>query len=240
MSPRFETTRWSLIRAAGGASSEQAREALESLFEGYWYPVYGFVRGQGFGEEDARDLVQDYFATMLEKRTLEGLNPEAGRFRSFLLVSARNFLHNERDRRSAEKRGGGKTIESLDALAAEERLAGEPAAAQGIDAEKLFERRWASTVVWRAVERMEFEFEQAGQAERFKLLRGLLTGDEPTLPYADLAQRLDLSEAGVKSLVHRMRKRFGVLLRGEVLQTIDRAEDVDDEIRYLLRVLAEG
>ncbi len=237
MSPKFQTTRWSLIRAAGGGSTDEAREALAGLFEGYWFPVYGFIRSQGFGEEDARDLAQGYFALMLEKRSLDGLRPEAGRFRSFLLVSVRNFLHNERDRRSAEKRGGGRTIESLDALEAESRLAREPA--RSADAETAFERRWATTVVWRTVDRMRAEFEQAGQAERFRLLRGLLTGDEPTLPYAELALRLDLTEAGIKSLVHRMRKRFGVLLRGEVLQTLDRPEDVDDEIRYLLRVMAE-
>lgn len=238
VSPRFQTTRWSVVLAAGEASTEPASEALATLFEGYWFPVYGFIRGQGFGEEDARDLAQSYFARMLEKRSLRGLHPTAGRFRSFLLASLRNFLHNEREWRSAQKRGGGQTIESLDAPAAEARLAREPV--RSAEPEMAFERHWASTVVWRAVERMKEEFENAGQGERFRLLRGQLTGDEPTLPYAELAERLELSEAGVKSIVHRMRKRFGVLLRGEVLQTVDRPGDVEDEIRHLLRVLSEG
>ncbi|ANM32334.1 hypothetical protein ABI59_18045 [Acidobacteria bacterium Mor1] len=224
-----------MVLAAGG-ESEKTRQALSDLIEGYWYPVYGFVRSQGFNQEDANDLVQSYFATMMEKGTLGTLRPEAGRFRSFLLVSVRNFLHNERDWRRAAKRGGNQVIESLDTLAAEARLSDEPA--EAADAEKTFERRWASTVVQRAIESLASEFEAAGQADRFKLLRGLLTGDEPTLPYRELSERMQMSEAGVKSVVHRMRKRFGVVLRGEVLQTVGKPGDVEDEIRYLLRVLA--
>lgn len=238
VSPRFATTRWSLIRAAGGADGDRAREALATLFEGYWFPVYAFIRGQGFSDADAEDLAQDYFATMLEKGGLERLRPEAGRFRSFLLVSIRNFLNNVRDHRRALKRGGGKRVVSLDAPEAEARLRREPVD-RGDDAGRVFERHWAATVVWRTVERLEGEFERAGQAERFRLLRGHLTGDEPGLPYAELAERLSLTEAGVKSLVHRMRKRFGVLLRGEVLHTVGDVKDVDDEMRHLLRILAE-
>ncbi len=235
MSPQFQTTRWSMVLAAGSDGSSTG-QALADLIEGYWYPVYAFVRSQGFNQEDARDLVQSYFATMMEKGTLGTLRPEAGRFRSFLLVSVRNFLHNERDWRRAAKRGGDKLIESLDTLAAEARLSDEPAAPA--DAESAFERRWASTVVQRSIETLEAEFEAAGQGDRFKLLRGLLTGDEPTLPYRELAERMGMSEAGVKSVAHRMRKRFGVVLRGEVSQTVGRPGDVEDEIRYLLRVLA--
>jgi RNA polymerase sigma-70 factor (ECF subfamily) len=236
--PQFKTTRWSLVLAAGGEPGERSREALAELFEGYWYPIYGFVRGQGFGEDDARDLVQSYFTALMDKRGLDGLNPEAGRFRSFVLVSVRNFLSNERDRRNADKRGGGRVVESLDTLVAEQRLAAEPSLPA--DAEQQFERRWAETVVRRAMDRLEREFLEAGQEERFRLVGGALTGAGESLPYGEIAERLGMSEAGVKSLVHRMRKRFGVVLRGEVLQTLDRPDDVEDEIRCLLRVLSDA
>lgn len=231
---RFQTTRWSIVLAAGG-SDERTQQALAHLFEKYWYPVYGFVRGQGYGEEDARDMVQSFFASLLERNDFSGLRPEAGRFRSFLLASMRNFLSHEREHRRALKRGGDKVIESLDTLTAEARLSREPY--QEADAEDAFERRWAATVVQRAVERLESEFEEAEQGERFRMLRGQLTG-EATRPYSELSERLGLTEPGIKSLVRRMRKRFGVLLRGEVLETIDRPDDVDNEIRQLLTALA--
>jgi RNA polymerase sigma-70 factor (ECF subfamily) len=236
--PQFKTTRWSLVLAAGGAPGERSREALAELFEGYWYPIYGFVRGQGLGEDDARDLVQSYFTVLLDKRGLDGLSPEAGRFRSFVLVSVRNFLSNERNRRTADKRGGGRVVESLDTLIAEQRLAGEPS--RPADAERQFERRWAETVVRRAMERLEREFRDAGHEERFRLVGGTLTGTGGSLSYGEIGERLGMSEAGVKSLVHRTRKRFGVLLRGEVIQTLDEPADVEDEIRYLLGVLSDA
>jgi len=236
VSPRFQTTRWSLVLAAGGEPGERSRDALAGLFEGYWYPIYALVRGRGFSEEDAPDLVQAYFTSLLERGRLEGLDPSAGRFRSFVIVSVRNFLANERERLSAKKRGGDQIVESLDTLIAEQRLSREPASPA--DAERAFERRWAETVVRRARERLEREFEDTGYAERYQLLGGLLTGEGTSLPYSEIAERLEMSEAGVKSLVHRMRKRFGVLLRGEVLQTLDRPEDIEDEIRHLLLVLS--
>jgi len=236
VSPRFQTTRWSLVLAAGGEPGERSREALAGLFEGYWYPIYGFARGQGLNEEDAHDLVQAYFTSLLDRRGLRGLNPAAGRFRSFVIVSVRNFLNNERARLATRKRGGDQVVESLDTLVAEERLLREPSSPA--DAERAFERRWAETVVARARERLRREVEDAGHAERYALVGGLLTGEGETLPYTEIAERLEMSEAGVKSLVHRLRKRFGVLLRGEVLQTLDDPDDVEDEIRYLLHVLS--
>jgi RNA polymerase sigma-70 factor (ECF subfamily) len=233
---RFQTTKWSVVIAAGRDDPDESREALSSLCDAYWYPVYGFVRRQGHNEEDARDLTQSYFATLLDKNFLGGLRPEAGRFRSFLLVSIRNFLHNERDRERAAKRGGGQTSLSLDTANAEDRIRLEPAAPDS--PEEQFERRWAMTVVQRTLQRLEREFEEGGQTDRFRMLRGYLIGDAPTLPYDRLARELEMTETAVKSIVRRLRKRFGVLLRAEVTQTLDRREDVDDEIRYLLRVLS--
>jgi len=234
---RFQTTKWSVVIAAGRDNTDASREALSALCSAYWYPIYGFVRSQGHHEEDARDLTQSYFATLLDKSFLEGLKPEAGRFRSFLLVSVRNFLHNERDRERAVKRGGGREPLSLDTADAEQRFHLEPPSPDS-PAER-FERRWAMTVVQRALRRLEHEFEESGQPDRFRLLRGYLIGDAPTLPHDRVARELELTATAVKSMVRRLRKRFGVVLRAEVSQTVDRREDVDDEIRYLLRVLSE-
>ena len=224
--------------AAGRGSDTESRDALAQLIEGYWYPVYGFVRGKGYSEADASDLVQSFFATLLEKRRLDGVRPDIGRFRSFLLVSMRNFLTNEWEARMAEKRGGKVAIETFDTDRAEARLSSEVNQLQ--DVERAFDRRWALTVLQRAVEKLEQEFAKAGQTDRFESLRGLLTGQGPTSPYEELAEKFGMSVAGVKSLVHRMRKRFGVLLRGEVRQTLDPDESVEDEIRYLLSILSEG
>ena len=190
----FQTTRWSLVLAAGGTVDEDSREALSSLFEGYWYPVYAFVRSKGYREEDASDIVQSYFASLIERRDLDKVRPEYGRFRSFLLVSIRNFMANEREARNALKRGGNRVIESLDTLVAEERLSKEPGTPA--DADTAFERRWAMTVVQRARDRMRAEFEAAGQSDRYEALEGLLTGESDAAPYRDLAKRFDLTEAG--------------------------------------------
>jgi len=223
------------VLQAGEDESGASSHALAELCEAYWYPVYGFVRGQGCTEDDARDLTQAYFAALLDKGFLRDLRPEAGRFRSFLLVSIRNFLSNQRDWDRAQKRGGGAHPVSLDIQEAEQRLVGEPSVDSSPD--RSFEVRWALTVVRRSMERLEEEFVAADQGERFTLLRGFLIGDAPTLSYENIAARLELSENAIKSMVRRLRKRFGVLLRAEVAQTIDRREDVDEELRYLLRTL---
>lgn len=216
-------------------AGEASQAALAALCEAYWYPVYGFVRAQGYEEDDARDLTQAYFATLLDKHFLRDLRPELGRFRSFLLVSIRNFLSNQRDWERAQKRGGGVQPMPLDVQQAEERIAAERSADSS--PERSFEIRWARTVVRRSMRRLEQEFEATGQSERFALLRGFLIGDAPTRSYDEIAERLELSENAVKSMVRRLRRRFGVVLRAEVAQTIDRKEDVDEELRYLLRTL---
>ena len=235
MSRRFQTTRWSVVLQAGEDEGGASSDALAELCEAYWYPVYGFVRGQGATEDDARDLTQAYFAALLDKRFLKDVRPELGRFRSFLLVSIRNFLSNQRDWDRAKKRGGGAQPVSLDVQKAERRMAGERSADPSPD--RSFEIRWALTVVRRSMKRLEKEFVAVDQGARFTLLRGFLIGDSPTLSYEDIAERLELSENAVKSMVRRLRKRFGVVLRAEVAQTIDNREDVDEELRYLLRTL---
>lgn len=224
--------------AAGSGGGPASRDALADLCGAYWYPVYGFVRGQGYGEEDARDLTQAYFSTLLEKDVLNGVRPELGRFRSFLLASLRNFLSHERDRERALKRGGSVRPVPIDTDEAERWISFERAGERS--PETSFELRWAKTVVRRSMIRLQREFDEAGQSERFELLRGFLMDDAPTRTHEEIARRLDVSVNGSKSMVLRLRKRFGVLLRAEVAQTVARQEETDEELRHLLRTLEDG
>lgn len=232
MSDPFQTTRWSRVLAAGG-DDEEARDALGWLCETYWLPVYAFARRRGLDAEDARDLTQSYFATLLEKRVLEDVDPHRGRFRAFLLASLKNFLSKERDRRGAQKRGGSQAPLALDD--AEERYG----AARSADAspEQQFEQRWALLVLERAIARLADEFRQANRADRFEVLRGCLTGDADG-NHGERARRLDMTEGAFGVLLHRTRKRLGVLLREEVAQTVVDPADIDDEVRYLLAVVS--
>ena len=239
MNARFATTNWSMVLAAGEAESEQAREALAALCEDYWYPVYAFTRNQGATAEDARDLTQSYFLQLLEKGYLKGLTPEAGRFRSFLLVSVRHFLSNARDRDHALKRGGGRTLFSLDYETAEGRYRFE-AADPAPTPERLFERRWALTVLENAMTMLREEFERAGASVRFERLRSYLTEVGVRAPYAEVAKELGMSETAVKVTIHRMRQRFGRALREIVARTVATPADVEDEIRALLSAVEAG
>jgi RNA polymerase sigma factor (sigma-70 family) len=232
MNGRFQTTHWSLIMAARTGESPASREALEELCRAYWFPLYAFVRRQGYGAEEARDLTQGFFASLLERRDLERVRPELGRFRSFLLASVKHFLSNELDRERAKKRGAGAPMVSLDAREAEDRYAAEPA--EKATPEVLFERKWAATVLERTLARLEVEWAGGARALRFRALRGYLAGDEDAASYRDVGASLGISEDAVKKTVHRLRKRFGELLRGEIADTVRDPADVDDEIRHLL------
>ena len=231
----FQTTRWSLILKAAGGDSAEATLALALLCEAYWYPVYAFVRRQGYPPPDAEDLTQGYFARFLEKDVVREVRPESGRFRSFLVVSVRNFLHNERDREHALKRGGGRRLVSLDGATAEREYEREP-----VDAatpESLFEQSWARTVFDRVVGRLEQETARHEGRERVARLRPFLTGGEPRDSYADIAREWGVGESAVRVAVHRLRNRFAALLRDEVGRTVSDEKDVDDEIRYLLALV---
>ena len=236
MGYRFRTTRWSVVLTAGKVGSSESREALSSLCEAYWYPVYAFVRRNGHDPDEARDLTQSYFVAALEKNYIGDARPDIGRFRSFLLASVKHFLSKEREREQALKRGGGQVIETLDLTAAEERYASEKTAGR-VSPDVLFERRWALTVLERAMARLEREFEDAGKLEQLRGLRPHLTGEGRAVPYRELAEQLGTSEGAVKVTVHRSRRRFGELLRAEIAETVAKPEDVDDEVRYLLQIL---
>ncbi|HYX20268.1 MAG TPA: sigma-70 family RNA polymerase sigma factor [Thermoanaerobaculia bacterium] len=234
MDARFQTTHWSLVLAAGTGQSAESRVALEELCGAYWFPLYAFIRRQGFDAEDARDLTQAYFARLIEKRDLEDVKPELGRFRSFLLASVKHFISNELDRERARKRAPEAPLLSLDAADAEGRYRVEPV--DGLTPEAVYERRWAATVLDRASERLRTEWGQGEKASRFESLRGYLTDDGPA-PYRAVGETLGMSEDALKVAVHRLRRRFGALLREEIAATVREPADVDDEIRHLLAVL---
>ena len=229
---RFATTRWSLVLAAGASSD--GREALADLCEMCWYPIYAYVRRRGYSVEDAQDLTQAFFATLLNKESLARVQPERGRFRSFLLQAMQNFLANEWDRRRAQKRGGGQEDLSLDFLRAEERFGEEPEAPH--TPESLYQRRWAMMLLDRGLGSLRRDYERAGRGEIFSTLAPCLTG--AARPYGELARSLGMREGAVKVAVHRLRKRFGEMLRREIAETVENPEDVEDEMRQLLHILA--
>ena len=227
----FATTHWSLVLASRDRAEPGARDALASLCDTYWYPLYAYVRRRGHGADDAHDLTQEFFARLLEKDFLAGVDRAKGKFRSFLLATCNHFLANERDRARARKRGGGRLVLSLDAADAEGRYRAEPA--DGLTAEKLFERRWALTLLEQALARLRQESAGAGKGQLFEALKGTLTGDGTAEPYARIGRDLGLSEQAVKTAVHRLRRRYQELLRAEVAQTVASPEEVEDELRDL-------
>jgi RNA polymerase sigma factor (sigma-70 family) len=235
MSQRFQTTRWSLIFAAGETGGLESRQALSSLCEVYWYPLYAFVRRQGHDADASRDLTQSYFLTFLEKDYLSDVTPEGGRFRSFLLASLKHFLSKARDKDRAAKRGGGKVVLEIDLSDAETRFLAEQS--DDDSPEAAFERQWAATILERAMTRLHEEALDSGKEELFSYIRGHLTGDSKATAYAEIAERLEMSAGAVKVAVHRSRRRFGELLRVEIAETVAHPDDIDTEVRYLLEIL---
>jgi RNA polymerase sigma-70 factor (ECF subfamily) len=227
----FATTRWSVVLAAGNG----ADVALEDLCRAYWRPVYGFIRRFGRDPEDARDLTQGFFARLLEKNWIARARRERGRFRTFLLATLKAYLSDEHDRATALKRGGGVAALSLDAEAAEREYAAEPS--DDLSPDRIYEQRWAEALLRRVLGRLEAEFDAGGRGGRFAALKGFLVEDRGEVSYADTARILGLSESAVKSGIHRLRARYGELVREEISQTVAVAGDVDDEIRHLLGVL---
>lgn len=232
---RFQTTNWSLVLAARDEPSAAGREALGALCEIYWYPLYACVRASGHDPDASRDLTQEFFALLLEKDLLEGVHPEAGRFRSFLLASLKHFLSHQRDKARALKRGGGTRFISLDSAAAEDRFASEPA--DRLTPEEVFERRWALTVLDHAVEALSAEFVARGERERFERLRQFLTGQEPHASYREVASELAMTEEAVRAAIVRLRRQLGRALREQIADTVATPDELDDEVRYLLRTV---
>ena len=232
----FATTRWTVVLHARDASDTQAREALENLCRAYWYPLYAFVRRQGVSPEDAQDLTQAFFEKLIEKNFLADVQREKGRFRSFLLAALKHFLANEWDKARAQKRGGGVVHVPIDTASAETRYGLEPAHFDS--PEKLFERRWAITLLDRVLERLRDEHVEAGKADLFEQLKPCLTAEKASLSYAELGARGGLSEGAVKVAVHRLRQRYRELLRAEIAETVDSPGEVEEELRHLFTALS--
>jgi RNA polymerase sigma-70 factor (ECF subfamily) len=231
----FPTTQWGLVVAAGGSGHEPDRSALETLCTAYWYPVYVYARHAGRDAEDARDLTQGFFTHLIEKGVLGVADRERGSFRAFLKATFDHYAANERRKDRALKRGAGEAPLPLELETAESRFARDAIAADSPDV--AFERHWARTLLAHALTRLESEMSGSGNEHRFRRLSPLLTGTDDGTAYLRLADELDMSESAIKVAVHRMRKRFGALLREEVAQTVRVEARVDTELRHVLEVL---
>lgn len=231
----FAATHWSLVLAAGRDSTPDARAALEKLCRTYWPPLYSFVRRSGHPPADAQDLTQGFFFQLLQRNFLNAVDPRKGRFRSFLLASLKHYLSNERDRARAQKRGGGQAPISIDAQDAEGRYLHEPA--DPMTPDKLYERRWALTVLDQALARLQKEYAASGRGAIFEQLKGELTGAATRSPHMEIGQELGMTPGAVKVAAHRLRQRFGEVLRAEIAETVARPEDVEEEIRQLFQAL---
>jgi RNA polymerase sigma factor (sigma-70 family) len=230
----FATTHWSVVLTAQG-ESPAAKEALEKLCRIYWWPLYGFVRRQGYKPEDAQDLTQAFFARLLERRDLETVRQERGRLRSYLLASVKNFLSKARDRELTVKRGQGQPLVSLDDLLARERADQEPA--HKLSADRIYERRWALTLLEQVLTRLGAEYKAAGKLPLFNRLKELLAGESGQPSQARIAADMQMTENAVKQAFHRLRYRYRQLLHEEIAHTVAAPDDVEDELGHFMSIL---
>jgi RNA polymerase sigma-70 factor (ECF subfamily) len=232
----FVTTHWSVVQKAGGDATALARDALEKLCTAYWLPLYAYVRRKGRDEHEAQDLTQEFFARLLARNDFAGLDPNRGRFRAFLLASMNHFLAKEWRKAATLKRGSGQVPLSLDTTMAEQRYGAQ--AAVEAPPERLFDRRWAETVLERAGQQLREEFTREGREAQFRELNVFLSAPAEAGGYAAVAARLNMTEAAVAKSVERMRRRYRDLVRQEIAQTVGTSAELDEEMRYLLEVLA--
>jgi RNA polymerase sigma factor (sigma-70 family) len=227
--PIFSTTNWSVVLEAQG-QSPAAQEALEKLCHTYWRPVYSFIRREGTGHEEAEDLTQAFFVLLLQRRNFDDVRKEKGRLRSYLLTSLKHFLVSQHRRAVTVKRGKGQQPVPLEELAAIE-------PADHLSADRIYERRWALTLMEQVLRRLREEYAMAGNSELFDLLKQLLP-DEPGAPSrAEIAAQLGMTENAVRQALHRFRQRYQLLLRDEIAHTVAMASDIEDELRHLISVL---
>jgi len=229
---QFVTTHWSVVLAAGDAASPDSRQALEKLCRQYWFPLYAFVRREGYPPADAEDLVQDFFLAFLRKGYVGRADPTRGRFRTFLLTSMQNSLHNARDRLAALKRGGNQRFIPWDLAEVEDRYQAQPA--EHLTPEKAYEKRWAATLLQEVLNRLREDFKATGRAELFERLKGHLWAEDDAVPYAQLGIELGMTPIALKVTVHRLRQRFAERLREEIAHTVNDPAEIEDEIHYLI------
>jgi RNA polymerase sigma-70 factor (ECF subfamily) len=228
----FTTTHWSVVLEAQG-NSPAAREALEKLCRTYWRPVYSFVTRQGAGPDEAEDLTQGFFALLLERRDLNAVRREKGRLRSYLLTSLKHFLASEHRRAMTAKRGKGQQLIALEELSATVEM--EPA--DPLSADRLYERRWALTLMEQVLQRLKEEYCTAGNAALFDSLKQLLPDEPGAQSRADIAMQLGMTDNALRQAFHRFRHRYQVLLREEIAHTVAIASDIEDELRHLISIL---
>ncbi len=236
--PVFVTTHWSVVLSAAGSDTARAGAALERLCRLYWYPIYHFIRRQGYSVHDAQDFTQEFFARLLEKDWIAHADQSRGRFRSFLLLIVKRFLAVEWHKANAQKRGAGHRCVPLPLDTAETRYASEPADTGTPD--QAFEKQWALTLLANVLGQLRADYEQDGKGDLFEALKPCLTGRSEAQPYAALADQLEMTEGAVKVAVHRLRERYRERLRAEIVHTVASPAEVDSEMRHLFRVLAGG
>ena len=229
----MDSTRWSIVLAAGGEDSGIAREALEVLCKTYWYPLYAYARRRAATVDEAQDLTQAFFAELLEKNFVADARPERGRFRAFLLTAFKHFLANQWHKSRAQKRGGDRCHLSLDFNEADRLFALEPAGDQS--PETLFEKQWAVTLVNGVLGRLRDECALSGKGPQYELLKSYLGGVPAGASFAEVAEQLQISAGAARVVVHRLRQRYRDLMRNEIGQTVSSAEEIDNEIRNLFR-----
>jgi RNA polymerase sigma-70 factor (ECF subfamily) len=231
----FTTTHWSLVLTAHGATAG-AREALEELCRTYWGPIYAYVRRQGHPPDDAQDFTQEFFARFLANQSFGQADPAHGRFRTFLLTSLKNFLVSEWRRESRAKRADGRRLLPLNTDGAEQSYASEPV--DHLSPDKLYERRWALTLINRVLDRLAEDYRAADKGLLFEKMKDCIWGDQNAASYADMAAQLGLTEGAVKVNVHRLRQRCREQLRAEIAHTVARPEEIDDELHHLVEVFS--
>jgi RNA polymerase sigma-70 factor (ECF subfamily) len=236
-SGEFTTTHWSVVLKAGDGTSPLAFEALEQLCRAYWFPLYVYVRRQGLPPPDAEDLTQGFFEQLIEKEFLKDVDPHKGRFRSFLLAAMKHYVLNHRKHAGRLKRGGDQVMVPFDADLAETRFRVEPAAES--TAERAFDRRWAMTVMERGLHRLGEEHREAGKEPLFQALKKFIAAEAAPGDYGDLAPGLGLTKNAVGVAVHRLRQRYGELIRAEIANTVAQPLEIEEEMRYLLGLLTE-
>lgn len=236
-SPRgFVATRWTVVLAAVQKDAPESAAALEQLCRVYWYPLYAYVRRMGRSCQDAEDLTQEFFARLLAKDYLAAVEPERGRFRTFLLMAFKRFLADEWDKSQAQKRGGGRKPLSLDTSIAEDRYQAEWV--EEMTPERIYDHRWALTLLDQAMSRLQAEFKQAGKEGDFERLKGLLTAEKGSINQAEVAASLGMTEGALRVAVFRLRRRFREVFQNEIAQTVISPEEIEVEIRHLLEVLS--
>ncbi len=235
---RFATTSWSLVLQATGKDEQSANsDALAQLCEAYWYPLYAYVRRLGNDKSEAEDLTQAFFAELLERRILDAADQQRGRFRSFLLAAVSNFVSNQWRSQQTQKRGSGQTILSLDFSDADRRFQAEPSS--DLTADKVFERQWAMQLLALAMNGLRLQYLETGKEDQFQAIKPFLSPSHD-VPYAQIAQQLGMQVGAIKVAIHRLRQRYGQQLRLQIAKTVEKTEEVDDELKRLFQALSQN